>query len=79
MPLVKNPCAGSLGWRVMISFSAGSMLNASAGKLSVTRLIHKISIGDSGFPILNMEAIKINSTSPTLADSRNWITFNILS
>ena len=75
-----------------MSLLAGSNANASAGNVSVTRLIHKIWIGNNTciieisyipntLPIVGANNVANNNTitSPTLHESKNWITFKILS
>ena len=75
-----------------MSAFAGSNANANAGRESVTKLIHKIWIGSNiskweisvipnQFANNGVHNVAKNRTtiSPTLLESKNCITFNILS
>ena len=58
--------------------SASSMPSASAGKQSVTRLIHRRCTG-SRMVKPSSVAAKMDMTSLMLEDSRNWMALRILS
>ncbi len=67
------------GFLFIISLSAGSVLRASAGKLSVIRFIHRIWSGRRG----RGRCIRIDATikriSSRFAASRNLVNFFVLS
>ena len=65
------------GFFFMMSFSPFSIPKAIAGKVSVTKLIHKICTG-AKIDQLSMVIIKSVNTSPKLADKRYWIAFWML-
>ena len=77
-PPAKMPSVVLRGGRFIMSFSPFSMLNASAGKESVTRLIHNRC---TGFKIVKPMrfAKKIAKTSLKLEASRNWMDLRMLS
>ena len=66
------------GGRCMTPFSASSIPRATAGRVSVIRLIHRMW---TGFRMENPISVAENtaSTSARLAESRNWMVLRILS
>ncbi|HEX8108962.1 MAG TPA: hypothetical protein VF516_14620 [Kofleriaceae bacterium] len=62
--------AGGRGGRRMTSASGGSTTSASAGRPSVTRLIHNSWSGNSGSGSPASAAISITASSAVLPDSR---------
>ena len=78
MPPAKTPSVALRGLRFMMSPSAPSIPSASAGKQSVTRLIHSSCTGWKMVKPTSV-ATKTESTSAMLAESRNWMTLRMLS
>ncbi len=66
IPRLKTPSDGGYGFRRMMSGSAGSTPNASAGNPSVTRFIHRICNGSSGSGMPRNGATSITQISPEL-------------
>ena len=79
MPLSMNCLPWPRGFLCMMSLAGGSRLSASAGKVSLTRLIQRMCMGSRGIPRLLIEVTKSSSTSPRLVDSRKRMVFRMLS
>ena len=77
MPPAKMPALAERGRCCMMSGSAGSMPSASAGKQSVTRLIHSRCTGWRMVKPMSVAA-KMLMTSLMFEPSRNWMALRML-